>query len=156
LFVRWSPTRPRDYHSPTGSRTHAKGVPWGKQWCRSRDDHSPTGSRTHGGLTVGAPGCPCGDRRAVPGSSWHNRGFTGHGGLTPLARVLRCACLPTKSDLCDAHTHIRSRAAGVSPPWLCKPRLQLQCGEFPRFEFGSNAPHGGLTPPAPGVCDSAL
>jgi hypothetical protein len=41
--------------SLTDRITHAKGVPWGKQRCRSRDDHSPTGSRTHGGLTVGAP-----------------------------------------------------------------------------------------------------
>jgi hypothetical protein len=29
------------------------------------------------------------------------------------------------------------RAAGVSPPWVCKPRLQLQCDEFRRFEFAS-------------------
>ena len=28
------------------------------------------------------------------------------------------------------------------------PRLQLQRDEFPRFAFASNAPHGGLTPPA--------
>jgi hypothetical protein len=29
------------------------------------------------------------------------------------------------------------RAADVSPPWVCKPRLQLQCDEFRRFEFAS-------------------
>jgi hypothetical protein len=46
--------------------------------------------------------------------------------------------------------HIRTftRAAGVSPPWVSKLRMQLQCDEFPGFAFASNAPHGGLTPSA--------
>jgi hypothetical protein len=31
--------------------------------------------------------------------------------------------LPAKSDFCDVHTHIRSRAAGVNPPWFATPTL---------------------------------
>jgi hypothetical protein len=36
----------------------------------------------------------------------------------PPALVLRCERLLAKDDFCDAHTHIRPRAAGVSPPWV--------------------------------------
>ena len=44
--------------------------------------------------------------------------FQNHGGLTPPALVLRCERLSAKNDICDAQTHIRLRAAGVSPPWF--------------------------------------
>jgi hypothetical protein len=64
----------------------------------------------------------------------HDR-FPHHGGLTPPALVLQCERLPAKNDFCDAQTHIRPRAAGVSPPWFgfalgtCTDRLfQTECG----------------------------
>jgi hypothetical protein len=48
---------------------------------------------THARETDGRrSGGPCGDRRAVPGSFWHNRGFTGHGELTTPARVSASLC----------------------------------------------------------------
>jgi hypothetical protein len=40
------------------------------------------------------------------------------------------------------------RAAVVSPPWFSEPHLQVQCDEFPRFEFACGVhPTGGLRPP---------
>jgi hypothetical protein len=46
------------------------------------------------------------------------------------------------------HKRTFARAAGVSPPWFCKPRLQRQCAELPRFDSRC-AVHstGGLRPP---------
>jgi hypothetical protein len=43
--------------------------------------------------------------------------------------------------------HIRTftRAAGVSPPWIFKPRLQVPYAGFPRCELGEST--GGLRPP---------
>jgi hypothetical protein len=43
------------------------------------------------------------------------------GGLRP--PLLRCGAniCPRNNDFCDAQTHIRPRAAGVSPPWVDKP-----------------------------------
>jgi hypothetical protein len=70
------------------------------------------------------------------------------GGLRPPLLCCSSNVCRRKSDFCDAHTRIRSAAAGVSPPWVSKLRMQLQCDEFPGFAFASNAPHGGLTPPA--------
>jgi hypothetical protein len=64
------------------------------------------------------------------------RGVHPTGGLRP-PLLLQCERLPAKNDFCDTHTHIRSGAAGVSPPWVCKPRLQLQCDQFRLFEFPS-------------------
>jgi hypothetical protein len=47
------------------------------------------------------------------------------------------------------HERTLPGAAGVSPPWVCKPRLQFQCDEFRRFEFASaGCVPRGLTPPA--------
>jgi hypothetical protein len=40
-------------------------------------------------------------------------------------------------------------SAGVSPPWVCKPRFQRHCGKFRRPELACGMRFtGGLTPPA--------
>jgi hypothetical protein len=52
------------------------------------------------------------------------------GGLRP-PLLLQYECLPAKNDFCDTHTHIRSGAAGVSPPWFTK----RTCNAV-RFTFG--------------------
>jgi hypothetical protein len=52
----------------------------------------------------------CADCRCI-------RVYRRHGGLTPPALALERASLPAKNDYYAAHTHTRSRAAGVSPPW---------------------------------------
>ena len=44
-------------------------------------------------------------------------------------------------------------AAGVSPPWVSKPRLQLQCNEFRISRSHRMHPTGGLRPPL--LCCSA-
>jgi hypothetical protein len=54
------------------------------------------------------------------------------------------------------HERSFTRAAGVSPPWICKPRLQLQCAEFPVSRSPAGALHGGLTPPAPGAVTTTV
>jgi hypothetical protein len=63
--------------------------------------------------------------------------------------------VPRESSIVRRPTTHDQRAAGVSPPWVCKPRMQRQRGEFPRFELacrvhstGGMASTGGLTPPA--------
>jgi hypothetical protein len=135
----------------------------------------------HGGLTPPALGLRC-------------------AGLPKQKRFLLCAnarfrerrtsarrgCVNRRS--CDnnralfgGRSNRQSRAAGVSPPWVCKPRLQRQCAGFPvsrshtdctprgayaprswvharhiacdvRFRFATaDVPHGGLTPPALGL-----
>ena len=44
--------------------------------------------------------------------------------------------------------YARTTVPSVSPPWVCKPRLQRPCGEFPRFEFAcGGSSTGGLRPP---------
>jgi hypothetical protein len=49
---------------------------------------------------------------------------------------------------CAPPARTQSRAAGVSPPWLCKRRLQRQSGEFGRFEYACGGySTGGLRPP---------
>jgi hypothetical protein len=85
-----------------------------------------------------------------------------HGGLTPPALVLRCERLPAKNDFCDAQTHIRPRAAGVSPPWfdkhvyadtsaIARKTVESMCADHPCHRVQRY--HGGLTPPALGfVC----
>jgi hypothetical protein len=45
------------------------------------------------------------------------RRFVSHGGLTPPALVLQCACLPAKSVF-SMRKRTPARAAGVSPPWF--------------------------------------
>jgi hypothetical protein len=106
--------------------------------------------------------CVLGDRRC-------KRVFGIHGGRTPPAPVLRCECLPAKSDFCDGRTHVpksggrqpaeardtdavpqqpsmvprttngQRRAAGVSPPWIAN------AGAI------ADVFHGRLTPTAPGA-----
>jgi hypothetical protein len=44
------------------------------------------------------------------------------------------------------HERPFTRAAGVSPPWIFKPRLQVPYAGFPRCELGAST--GGLRPPA--------
>jgi hypothetical protein len=48
--------------------------------------------------------------------------------------VLQCERLSAKNDICDAQTHIRPRAAGVSPPWCV---IRTLCGENPAL-FGDD------------------
>jgi hypothetical protein len=43
------------------------------------------------------------------------------------------------------HERPFTRAAGVSPPWIFKPRLQVPYAGFPRCELGEST--GGLRPP---------
>jgi hypothetical protein len=45
------------------------------------------------------------------------------GGLRPPLLCCGAHACRRKSDFCDAHTHIRSRAAFVSPPWFVIPTL---------------------------------
>jgi hypothetical protein len=51
------------------------------------------------------------------------RRFVCHGGLTPPALDCCTIVRPWKTAFCDAQTHIRLRAAGVSPPWFAIPTL---------------------------------
>jgi len=63
---------------------------------------------------------------------------------------LRCERLSAKNDFCDEQTHVRPRAAGVSPPWFSGPHLQVQSNEFWRFVLVCGVCFtGGLRPPAP-------
>jgi hypothetical protein len=129
--------------------------PWcGKHACA---DTSAIVRRTADGV--------CAGRRCIRGNSYH-------GGLTPPAlvfavrtsadekRFLRCTYAhpirsggrePAVVRDTDAALQNRARAhAGapfVSPPWVSKPRLQLQCNEFPYFAFASNAPPRGAYAP---------
>jgi hypothetical protein len=78
-----------------------------------------------------------------------------HGWLTPAApgctSNLRCEMRNLRCTVEHG-----TRAAGVSPPWVCKPRMQRQRqrGEFPCFELacrvhstGEMRATGGLRPP---------
>ncbi len=49
--------------------------------------------------------------------------------------LLQCECLPAKNDFCDTHTHIRSGAAPVSPPWF-----ENRTCHAVRFTFGKPPP----------------
>jgi hypothetical protein len=101
--------------------------------------------------------------------------LTCHGGLTPPALVLPCECPSTKKRFlrctyersqerrvsarrgcyddglqCTSSNGrriatVEQRAAGVSPPWIFKPRLQVPYAGFPRCELGEST--GGLRPP---------
>jgi hypothetical protein len=51
------------------------------------------------------------------------RRFVCHGGLTPPALDCCTIVRPWNTAFCDAQTHIRSRAPGVSPPWFVTPTL---------------------------------
>jgi hypothetical protein len=72
---------------------------------------------SHGGLTPPALGFVCGSRCRCGLTADESVSFS-HGWLTPAALVSGCERLPAKNDFCDAQTHIRPRAAGVSPPWV--------------------------------------
>jgi hypothetical protein len=72
---------------------------------------------SHGGLTPPALGFVCG-RRCRCGLTADESVSFSHGWLTPAALVSGRECLPAKDDFFDAQTHIRPRAAGVSPPWV--------------------------------------
>jgi hypothetical protein len=69
------------------------------------------------------------------------------GGLRPPLLCCSANVCRRKNDFCDAHTHIRSGAAGVSPPWVSKLRMQLQCDEFRISRSHRMHPTGGLRPP---------
>jgi hypothetical protein len=73
--------------------------------------------------------------------------------------------VPRKSNIVQRLANRQPGAAGASPPWVCKPRLQRQCAGFfaqtrarlsarPRRCVADdgcirvNKHHGGLTPPA--------
>jgi hypothetical protein len=60
------------------------------------------------------------------------------GGLRPPLLCCNANVRRRKNDICDAHTHIRPGAAGVSPPWISNSGGIV------------NVYHGGLTPTAPG------
>jgi hypothetical protein len=70
-----------------------------------------------------------------------------HGGLTPPALVSRCGRLPAKSDFCDAHTHIRSGAAGVSPPWFVIPTLHRKIEHRSATDGRTFTGAAGVSPP---------
>jgi hypothetical protein len=48
--------------------------------------------------------------------------------------LMHSAGSPEKATFA-AHKRTFSRAAGVSPPWLSEPHMQVQCDGFRRFEF---------------------
>jgi hypothetical protein len=116
----------------TRIRSAAAGVspPWcGKHVCV---DTSAIVRRTADGV--------CAGRRCIRGNSYH-------GGLTPPALVSRCGRLPAKSDFCDAHTHIRSRAAGVSPPWFVIPTLHRKIEHRSATDERTFTGAAGVSPP---------
>jgi hypothetical protein len=85
-------------------------------------------------------------RRCVCGLPLHSRLLAPQGADAPRSCVGVRTSAGEKNDVCDART--LPRAAGVSPPWVCKPRLQLQCDEFRRFEFACDecVPRGADAP----------
>jgi hypothetical protein len=64
-------------------------------------------------------------------------------------RQPRCAPnFAAKSDIRAAQTHVRPRAAGVSPPWFAEPHLQVERDEFRHLDFACGVhATGGLRPP---------
>jgi hypothetical protein len=62
-----------------------------------------------------------------------------------------CIALRTlvgKNNFCDEQTHVRPRAAGVSPAWFYEPHLQVQCDEYRRSDLACGVHStGDLRPP---------
>jgi predicted metal-binding protein len=115
-------------------------------WCAA--NHLQPRFPNHGGLTPPAPGCTHACRRGCavvlcngvsfatgglrpPLGCTHafvvenavvrcTRRFICHGGLTPPALDCCTIVRPWKTAFCDAQTHVRSRAPGVSPPWFAR------------------------------------
>jgi hypothetical protein len=86
-----------------------------------------------------SPQRQCGEfRRLEPARRIHPTG----GLRTPLlfrdAHVCR-----RKNDFCDTHTHIRSRAAGVSPPW----KRNALAGRFALRSANNGSRAAGVSPP---------
>jgi hypothetical protein len=76
-----------------------------------------------------------------------------HGGLTPPALDCCTTVRPWKTAFCDAQTHIRLRAAGVSPPWFVNGVCNCNATNFRvSRSHARSALHGGLTPPALDCC----
>jgi hypothetical protein len=81
----------------------------------------------------------------------YNRVHWRHGGPTPPLLCCGANVCRRNNDFCDAQTHIRPRAAGVSPPWFSEPHLQVQCDEHRRWNRGCGVhATGGLRRPALG------
>ena len=68
------------------------------------------------------------------------------GGLRP-PLLLQCECLPAKNDFCDTHTHIRSRAAGVSPPWFENRTCEDNSAHIPTRPSHAAPRAAGVGPP---------
>jgi hypothetical protein len=105
--------------------------PWvlGKRTCRNASAKS---RMTAGGVLVNAGAGPVANPRGVyaPRSYVAVRVFAG------------------EKTIFAMHERTFTRAAGVSPPWVCKPSVQRQRAGFPRFEFAYRVhPTGGLRPP---------
>jgi hypothetical protein len=75
---------------------------------------------------------------------------TSHGGLTP--PLLRCSAnVCRRKTIFAMHERTFTRAATVSPPWVCKSRVRRRCDEFWPLELACGAHSTGLTPPALGA-----
>jgi hypothetical protein len=102
----------------------------------------------HGGLTPPAPGCTHACRRGCAVVLCNGVSFA-TGGLRPPLLCCGANVCRRKSEFCDARTHIRSRAAGVSPPWFVNGVCNCNATNFRvSRSHARSAPHGGLTPPA--------
>ena len=75
------------------------------------------------------------------------RTFSTVGLHRPLLVLLQRPFAGKNGDFCGAQTHIR-KSGGRQPAVGCKPHLQQQCDEFPRFDFACGGySTGGLRPP---------
>jgi hypothetical protein len=70
------------------------------------------GNAPHGGLRLRRLHLECAETDEFA------RGVHPTGGLRPPLLFRDAHVCRRKNDFCDTHTHIRSRAAGVSPPWF--------------------------------------
>jgi hypothetical protein len=145
--------------SSSGNRTPSRAASVSPPWfgkCASADTSAIRRQAADG---------VCADRRCGRGHRRHganvatepymahtapdyNRVHWRHGGPTPPLLCFGANVCRRNNDFCDAQTHIRPRAAGVSPQWFSEPHLQVQCDEFLRLELACGVhATGGLRPP---------
>jgi hypothetical protein len=107
------------------------------------------------GMVMQLQRCSCTDHRPVASarqlrSSRCERVSKTTGGLRPPLLCCDANVCRRKNDFCDAQTHIRPRAAGVSPPWfgfaLATATVYFRLSALARHDRFPH--HGGLTPPA--------
>ncbi len=154
-------------HKRTFSRAAGVSPPWcvirtlcGENPALFGDDRASEQERrtsARRGMVMQLQRCSCTDHRPVAsarqlGSSRCERVSKTTGGLRPPLLCCNANVFRRKNDFCDAQTHIRPRAAGVSPPWFGFALATAIgfCGLI-TFRTAQSPPyHGWLTPAALG------